>query len=335
MVESKQITRFVYTFHFTEKSECVLPSNDVRQDVELVENKVKEILTSIQTLGPVKYHIVGAEMGLSGQTPHLQGFCQLTSRVTLRKVKLALPHAFVQQAYGSAYKNNIYVNKEGVKVWEYGDKAIVKESVQKVDYDRVLHLVRSGRLDQLERELPQVFLNRLSAVRQLASESYIPDSYLRRGFWLVGSPGTGKTRFAYNISTPNNVFIKDPSKWFDHYTEQEFLLIEEVDKRNGKDNSYLLKRMADHYPLLGERKGGYLYLRHKTAIVTSNYRISDIWDDDVPCAMAMHRRYKEIVVLDHTVEEKDGQTYVRIKTVQTGSGLPEFVWLDKDTIFSY
>lgn len=52
-----------------------------------------------------------------------------------------------------------------------------------------------------------------------------------------------------------------------------------------------LKNWADHYPFIGESKGGSSSIRPKRIIVTSNYHPSDIFEDDVT-VQAIERRFK-------------------------------------------
>lgn len=42
---------------------------------------------------------------------------------------------------------------------------------------------------------------------------------------------------------------------------------------------HFLKRWADRYAIKGETKGGMVALMHETFIVTSQYKIQQIWDD--------------------------------------------------------
>jgi len=71
-----------------------------------------------------------------------------------------------------------------------------------------------------------------------------------------------------------------------------------------------------------------VYLKHKNVIVTSNYRINTLYDDD-DLRAAIHRRYKEVVVLEYR-ETPIGE--IEIKTVDPDHPML-FKWYNNNTIF--
>jgi hypothetical protein len=105
------------------------------------------------------------------------------------------------------------------------------------------------------------------------------------GLWIYGPPGTGKTHYALNGWT--NVFMKSQNKWFDGYTGQEVILLDDYDTPM---LGHYLKRWMDKWPCYGEVKGGTVALRHTRFIVTSNYTPEQIWNEDLVLAAAVSRR---------------------------------------------
>jgi hypothetical protein len=96
------------------------------------------------------------------------------------------------------------------------------------------------------------------------------------GFWLVGLPGTGKSRWArlkWGTSFDKDLF----TPWFCGYKGEEAIILDDVDM-SCKTNTFFLrlKRWADIYPLVGEVKGGSVQLKHKALVVTSNYTMEEI-----------------------------------------------------------
>lgn len=85
--------------------------------------------------------------------------------------------------------------------------------------------------------------------------------------WLYGKTGTGKSRMA-RAKWPG-AYLKDITKWWDHYNDQPAIIIEDLDP----DHKYLarqLKIWSDRYPFSPEHKGSYLPpIRPKHVIVTS------------------------------------------------------------------
>jgi len=70
----------------------------------------------------------------------------------------------------------------------------------------------------------------------------------------------------------------DDLKWFDGYQGEECVYLEDVDKYQVKWGG-VLKRLADKWPMQASIKGSMEYIRPPVVIVTSNYRIEEIWFD--------------------------------------------------------
>jgi len=83
-------------------------------------------LPSLMDVSGISYVVYQLERGLSG-TNHLQGYCQFSSRKTLRQVKDLLqgpfPSSHLEKAKGSPEQNRKYCTKEESRVdgpWEFG-----------------------------------------------------------------------------------------------------------------------------------------------------------------------------------------------------------------------
>ncbi len=302
-----QLRHFVFTYHLKE--------SDI--DIEIRDR----IRGKLDSWGGVRYMCIGSEMGASGKRPHLQGYVQLTKRKSFKLVGAAFPW-HIENALGSAEENQRYCAKEDGHFWEYGK---MKETVSaiKIDYKEIIKLARAGQVDLIEAQFPAAFLRHRSCLLAMALEVENPFSYERNAIWLVGGPGTGKTRFAHALDT--DVYFKNPNRWFDGYHSNAIVCVDDVDSTNFVGLSYWLKRWGDRYPILGERKHGSLYLKHQVIVVTSNYRIDTLIKRcgcDEELAFALHRRFKEVVVLDHR-ETPIGQ--IEIKTPDR--------WLNNINIF--
>lgn len=104
-----------------------------------------------------------------------------------------------------------------------------------------------------------------------------------RGIWCHGPPGTGKSHWArcMTISKFNEEPFKLTNKdWFDGYTGQKVIIIEDMDYITAHTFAHHLKQWADKYPVQAEFKGGYLPLMHHILVVTSNYTITQLFMPD-------------------------------------------------------
>jgi len=117
-------------------------------------------------------------------------------------------------------------------------------------------------------------------------------------YWLHGKPGVGKTRLAFAMAEAlgcASPYIKcSQNKWWDNYNNEAVVLIDEFEQ-DAKYQGHLLKVAGDVRAFKAEMKGSSKQIRPSTIIVTSNYRIEDIWTD-TEMRTALHRRYKVVHV---------------------------------------
>lgn len=109
------------------------------------------------------------------------------------------------------------------------------------------------------------------------------------GMWLYGESGVGKTHWA-RANFPESYLKSLDANW-DWYRGQSVVIVEDMDvfhKSLGKQ----FKDWGDKYPFRANAKYGGGVYRPTRVIVTSQYRIRDIWDDR-QTFVAIARRFKE------------------------------------------
>ena len=99
------------------------------------------------------------------------------------------------------------------------------------------------------------------------------ESETTRGTWIWGDSGLGKSRYARDNF--EDIFLKAQNKWFDGYSGQKTILLDDHDDAC---LGHLLKIWMDHYDCTGESKGGTLPLLHRDFVVTSNYSIEKLYE---------------------------------------------------------
>lgn len=128
-----------------------------------------------------------------------------------------------------------------------------------------------------------------------------------RGIWIWGPPRVGKSMLANNYF--GKVFKKDQSKWWDGYTGEDTVIMEDVDRHGGPQLAHWMKIWTDVYSLSGEIKGGKIPLNYKRFIVTSNFSIERIYgpnskmsdeekEDAQVTVAAIKARFKEVYISD-------------------------------------
>ncbi|MBA7683374.1 hypothetical protein ES703_91738 [subsurface metagenome] len=109
----------------------------------------------------------------------------------------------------------------------------------------------------------------------------------------------GKSKYARE--TFDDIYLKGQNKWFDGYTNQKTILLDDHDS---PCLGHFLKIWADHYVCHGETKGGTVPLVHRDLVVTSNYSIEQLYAKDGPeMIQAITRRMKVVYMQKQETEE--------------------------------
>lgn len=112
-----------------------------------------------------------------------------------------------------------------------------------------------------------------------------------------GEPGIGKTWAVYDEFGEDQVYVKMPGKWWDGYTNQKCIIIDDFDPENCFDITYdFYLKLLDIYPMTVEYKGGTtpIAFETRTIIFTSNYD-PRTWFVEKKNRKAFFRRVKQII----------------------------------------
>ncbi len=98
-----------------------------------------------------------------------------------------------------------------------------------------------------------------------------------KGVWIWGESGFGKTHFA--LREYPGAFQKAANKWWDGYAGEQYVILDDLNKRTGEMIAYYLKKWMDRFaPPRGEIKGSTIQLRHIKFVVTSQWSIESMFD---------------------------------------------------------
>lgn len=95
-------------------------------------------------------------------------------------------------------------------------------------------------------------------------------------YWLYGETHSGKTAWAYNNYTLDQIFRPTTYKWWEGYDAHEVVLIDDFRKDWCKFHELLT--LTDIYPFKVECKGGTREVQFHTIIITSPYHPKDTYD---------------------------------------------------------
>lgn len=216
----------------------------------------------LQTL-TYKYLIYGKEIAPETGTPHLQGFVIFPSS----RYRPANSLFHWEIARGTPDQNRTYCSKEG-NFEEFGvcpkPSLSWAEYVDKIKKDEMVY----------EERFTAMYPNYSALLLANLRPKTIYDGELtQKNTWIVGPPGSGKTRSVYQMAAEQNkkVYRKNLNKWWCDYRQETIVLIDDIHP----DHAYLLdyiKMWSDRYPFTAELKGRSMQISpHFSLVVTSNY----------------------------------------------------------------
>jgi len=235
-----------------------------------------------------KYIIAGRELAPTTLLPHLQGFIVFTHAKSVRAARALLPGCHVEVARGSPAQCIAYSSKEDTDPYTRGTPPLSQEEKGQKEKERYEEAWRLAKLGEIEAIAPDIRLRLYSTIKRIATD-YMPRAVplaTTCGIWIFGESGTGKTRSV--LDAYPDAYPKPRSMWWDGYQHQPIVLLDDVDKFDVKLGG-ALKHWADHYPFIAEIKGGSLQIRPSKFVVTSQYRIEDIWQDQATVDALLRR----------------------------------------------
>lgn len=230
---------------------------------------------------------IGADTGYR----HWQILSIFKRSVRLAKVKAV----FGQRCHAEPSKSsaaNQYVWKEETRIegtkFELGETPFNRNS--KTDWERAKQLAKEGKLDDIPADVFIKFYNTLKTIRR-DYMGEVADLGSTAGIWIHGPPGVGKSHFAREQYP--GAYLKPQNKWWDGYQNEDNVILDDFDS---KQLGHLLKIWGDKYSFIAESKGHSMKIRPKNFIITSNYRIDEIFNEDQQLCDAIKRRFYVIYI---------------------------------------
>lgn len=254
-------------------------------------NNYPEQYANILTSLAVDYVCYGKEIAPTTGTPHLQGYIHVEHPKTIGGFRRMLPGSHCTLARGTPAQNIDYCSKGG-DFYESGIRPQAPADGGDLEIDRWTDAISSARLGHFESIPPDMYVRYYATWRRIHQDYMprVPDLEGPCGIWIYGSAGSGKT--LYTSTTYPDAYRKPRNQWWDGYQGESTVILDDVDKYDvalgGK-----LKHWADSYAFVAEVKGGSRRIRPSRLVVTSQYRIEDIWGD-AETQEALGRRFQVV-----------------------------------------
>lgn len=206
-------------------------------------------------------------------TPHLQGYAQWkTTSIRFSYIKNIIPRAHIEKAIKPANVNITYCSKEG-DFYEFGKRP---SQGARQDLTDVRVCLETQPIDVVSRDHFNTFLKygkMMMTYQYLQQQDRTEPPIVE---WVFGPTGSGKSSYAYSKS--QSVYFKDHTQWWDGYTQQNVIVIDDFDTRWPFRD---LLKLLDRYPYQGQIKGGYVKINSPNIIIT--------------CDRTMEQLYKKIL----------------------------------------
>ena len=198
---------------------------------------------------------------------HAQGYIHYECQRTLLSVSKQFPRAHLLKSRGTPQENRVYCTKEETRIdgpFEYG---VLPVQGARSDLNGLRAAIKRG-ATQAELGEMDCWWRYHKAAKIYRDSLNPPNSFSPvKCFVLVGSTGSGKTRWCYeNYPQLFKMSCFDPP-WFDGYEGEDTILFD--DFYGGIKHSQMLQ-LLDGYPQRLPVKGGFVQKRWKTVLITSN-----------------------------------------------------------------
>lgn len=255
---------------------------------------VEECYETVQAIGADStWAIFGLETCPSTKREHLQCYCQFETRIRLTALKKKYsPTIHWETAKGTALQNFEYCSKEDKTALEFGERPQFEDAGEreKKRWQVAREAAVAGRVEDVP---DQIYVQHYKSIKAIAHDhmQINENSAELENYWLWGVPGSGKSYKARTTwGVLPDIYLKGSNKWWDGYSGQETVVMEDLDP----GHAYLADRIkcwADVYPFTAEVKGGTVVLRPKRIVITSNYKIEDIFPNLID-QQAIKRRFR-------------------------------------------
>lgn len=186
---------------------------------------------------------------------------------------------------------NTYVCKEETRIegteFAYGEMPIKRNS--KEDWTKVKENAIAGKLDDIPDD---IFIRHYNTLKNIRADYEQKPLDLEDvcGLWIWGEAGSGKSTKA---RTYGEYFSKPLTKWWTGFKNEPIVIVEDLDNETAKHMAHFLKIWGDKYSFIGNIHGSSKHLRPQKIIVTSNYKIEQLYGQDRELTEAIKRRYVE------------------------------------------
>lgn len=259
-------------------------------------DEIQEYLLSLKNLS---YAIAGKELAPTTGHPHIHIFCQFSKSCRLSIQKLMGAH--IDKCMGTPLQNKVYVEKGGDIIWEEG------EFKRRGYY--TLKEIKQMPLEERE-NLPFIYYKMIKELNSdSANNMYVNETRKQiKVYYISGRSGIGKTRFAHLLigKEAYNPVKYENGFWMGVTGSTRIALYDDWRDTHMRPSEFL--NFVDYNKHVLNIKGGYKINQYTLIIITTIFRLEDIYKDlQDECRIQWTRRVKEIYLCEYKNKERENQ----------------------------
>lgn len=253
----------------------------------------------VELAQPVKFMTGQLERGKEG-TNHWQFVMHFSSPRAFTAIRKQFPLCHLEIARVITRAVN-YCRKTDSRVegpWTFGDQPLGGSgSAQTENWDEWYELAKQGRISEIP---PQIQIKYFANLDKIRCRNIIKvDQPNVRGVWICGLPGVGKSHWVRKVLADDSYYPKPANKWWDGYTGQDYVVLEDLDHDTAKFMPHHLKIWADKWSFVAEAKGTAAFPCNRWFVATSNYTMQELFGNlDSALQNALYRRFHRYTMVD-------------------------------------
>lgn len=217
-----------------------------------------------------RYLVFNKEKAPTTGTEHYQGYIEFNTPKRYDWCSKHLVPGWYQKRAGSREEARAYCTKGESRIsgpHVYGDWAPQAQG-KRTDIERLVALAKGGTsYDEIIREEPEAAIRHTRGLKELCRVFQPPRTGDVQVFVLYGPSGIGKS--SYVAANSPGAFWLDDNKWFDGYSNNETIVLDEY--RGQLPFRLLMRLLRPIGGLRVETKGGHINLVHRTVWITTNW----------------------------------------------------------------
>lgn len=228
---------------------------------------------------------------------HIQGYVECKKQLTKKQLKTALgleKDFHFEARRGSQQQAIDYCTKEETRIagpFHYGSPKLSSQGKRPYLEDVVNDIQDGATYDDIVTKHPRALIQYNKGIQALLGAKKVNRRFKTHVTWIHGETATGKSEMAWEKiygDVYDIAYSKPNNKWWDGYTTQPVVIIDDYKKCEGLGFRDLLK-LLDKYPHKVEYKGGTVSFTPKAVIITCEYSPEELFSDQPQVEQLLRR----------------------------------------------